>query len=257
MSLASYIEVRQRIQNVKDTELQMLLKALYLLGAARPVEMVAERCSGEKKELIYGPKGTDAWLEEIDSPNPSSLQIIKWRLEGNEAAIEQMIDNLTQTIQVAVFKIKLSRRKAKPNMERPFRLVALPMAEKYEPWTKGLYKYFEEAGDNYVFPLNRSRAWYDVETLGVFKGLTYPIKEYRYSRPEITLHVNSHYRDIKMDGLRAVRVEELRMRYDFDDLDLAVFTGSKIRLNRVPGVFESSTVSEDWHRYIYKLCKGD
>lgn len=52
-------------------------------------------------------------------------------------------------------------------------------------------------------------------------------------------------------------LNELRERYGFDDLDLAVLVGSKISVTKIPGMFESSTVKEDWHRYIKKLCKQD
>ncbi len=78
MSLAYYVEVRQRIENVHDKDAQMFLKALYLLGAARPVEMTGARCSGENKDIIYGPKGTDVWLEEIDPPlTPVSMKLLE------------------------------------------------------------------------------------------------------------------------------------------------------------------------------------
>jgi hypothetical protein len=177
-------------------------------------------------------------------------------LERNEAAIERMIDDLTQTIQVAVFKIKLSKVKPKKNGDHQFRLVALPMSEKYERWTKRLYEHFRKAGNNYVFPFNRAVAFYGVQGLRLFKGLQYPIKGYSYYKKDGAepFNVMDHLRTIKMDGLRAVRVDELREKYHFDDLDLAAFTGSKISIRRLRGVYEGSTVTEDWHRYIKKLC---
>jgi hypothetical protein len=256
MSLASYVEVRQRIENVQDNDTQMFLKALYLLGAARPVEITAKRCSGENKEIIYGPKGTDVWLEEIDPPNPSIYKIARMNLEKNWGGIRKLLDNLlTQTLQVAVFKINLSRRKPKSNEEIPSRLVALPMLEKFEPWTKGLFEYFKKAGDDYVFQFNRAVPFNIIQKEGVFKGLKYPIKSYDYHRKsDEVMTVKSHLRNIKLEGLRLVRVDELREKNHFDDLDLAVFTGSKITISRVRGIFEDAVVKEDWHRYIMKLC---
>jgi hypothetical protein len=255
MSLASYVEVRQRIENVQDYDTQMFLKALYLLGAARPVELTGRRCSGENKEVIYGPKGTDVRLEEIDPPNPSIYKIARMNLEKNREGIEKLLDDLlTQTLQVAVFKIKLSRRKPKKNQEVPSRLVALPMLEKFEPWTKGLFEYFKKAGDDYVFQFNRAVPFAKIDKEEVFKGLHYPIKSYDYHKKTKVMTVKSHLRNVKLEGLRLVRVDELRDKYHFDDLDLAVFTGSKITISRVRGIFEDIVVKENWHRYINKLC---
>ncbi len=176
-------------------------------------------------------------------------------LEKDWAGIRKLLDDLlSQTLQVAVFKIKLSRRNPKPNQEIPYRLVALPMLEKFEPWTKGLFEYFKKAGDDYVFPFNRAVPYAKIEKEGVFKGLQYPIKSYDYNTKTEVLTVKSHFRNIKLDGLRTVRVEELRKKYLFDDLDFAVFTGSKSSISRVRGIFEDSVVNENWHRYINKLC---
>lgn len=257
MSVPPYVDVRKRIENVPETKHRMFLKALYLLGIARPAELVSQRNPHSEGNVIYGPTGKDVRIEEIDMPEPSLKQIPKLlsQIENKELDIKEVRRELSLKVQIALFKIKLSKMKREPNKEIPYRLVGLPINNQFEDsWTKEVYDYFKKAGSNYVFPFKRFAAWYYVKYYGIFKDLDYVIRDYIRTRKTIsgtrTEPVGKHERKILLEGLRHVRRAELIKEYGFGDLDWAAFTGAQIRVLR-----DYFTVQEDWHRYIKKLCQ--
>jgi hypothetical protein len=263
MSLPEVRVIRERIESCKHYDIRMYLKAVYLFGA-RAVELTGKRCSGEKN-LIYGPKGTDSWQVAIDPPDiPSQdLAMILLNALGDRDTALRMIEKYRQNIPIALYKIKIAKQKLDEGEEAPYRIIALPLPKEYEPWSQDVFDYFQRAGDNYVFPFNRSYVWdYITHEQQIFKGLTYRIKKYNYNRVgQPIFKVLPHPRKIKIHGLRHVRIDELIGKYYFDALDMVAFVGWKLTKSGPQGGAAPAMadvyaeIREAWHRYIKKLCK--
>lgn len=258
MSLPEVREVRTRIERVTHKPYRIYLKALYLCGAARSVEMNAKRCSGEKENLIYGPKGSDVWLSETDPPDLNNTQFLRVLLQvtSHKKDIDEVIDQFSQKVPIAIFKIRVAKQKLDEGEEPPYRLVALPLPEKYEPWTREIYEYFKDAGDNYVFPWNRQTIWHYISNVQpIFEGLTYRIKKYRDLDGT---KIYTHDRPFKLHALRHVRTDELIRYFNFDGIDLAAYVGWSMNGNKkeaMPTMASNyAEIREAWHRYIKKLC---
>jgi hypothetical protein len=262
-SLPEIRAVRKAIESVEHEPYKRFLQTVYLCGAARAVEITGERCSGEK-DLVYGPKGTDCWLTETSPPNPTWLQVLEMLLaiQTGEKSVKDAMAEAKKKIPIVVFKIKVAKQHLEVGEEPPFRLVALPFEEKYEPWSKPLYEYFQKAGEDYVFPFNRSKVWYYLTfKQPVFEGMHYRIKKYNYMRTgEVTFKVFSHMRKLKIHGLRHIRVDEVTKIYDFDGMDLGAYVGWSLRSAQqgapIPSMVSVyADIRENWQRYIRKLCK--
>jgi hypothetical protein len=181
----------------------MFLKTEYLFGS-RPIEVAGELTSTDRINsgltVPFGPKGTDVFLSETDAPDMQNTDFVKilvkvvtaLALQTNMQAaitdINETIDNLTKKIPVAVFKVRIAKQHLDEGEDVPFRLVALPLVDEYEPWAREVYEYFKAAGNNYVFPFSRQDVWeYITRKDRIFEGLTYRIKKYVYSnkKPEV------------------------------------------------------------------------
>ena len=263
MSLPEVKEVRSRIEACNYKPYRMYLMSLYLCGAARSVEMAGKRCSGEKQDLIYGPKGEDVFLSETPPPNPTWLDVLEMLLniQTGEQDVKGAVAKAKQKIPVAIFKVKIAKQHLEPHEEPPFRLVALPMPEQYEPWTKQLYDFFQQYKDDYVFPFNRQTVWHYITKIDpIFKGLNYRIKKYTFMKTGLpTYKVLSHVRDFKLHALRHVRTDELIRVFNFDGIDLGAYVGwsmgSSQKVSKVPQMAENyAEIREAWYRYIRKLC---
>jgi len=253
MSLPTYAKVRERIENVQKDEIKNLLKAVYLLAVARPVELLSAAVSGQKR--VYGIRGTDVTIEKIEPPPLSLKQTLRLlsQLENHNVKVSELKRRLTKKIDVAVFKIPLSRQK--DNLGKEFyREVAVPVPLKLEPWTKDLLKCFEKAGDDFVFPKNRQYYGYYVTEKQVFQDLTAIIDEYLLVEHNISgkesKKIKPHERDIILGNLFKFRGAELQEEYGFDEYDWSAYTGTQIR------IANKRIVQMDWHRYINKLCQN-
>jgi hypothetical protein len=261
MSLPDPLEVRTRIEAVQRKDIRFLLKALYLLGAARISEMVGKLCpgdsAGKRRPIIYGPKGKDATRAEYQVQELSlanAVQILNRTMK---------IENAFPKIPVALFRIKIAKQHLTLGEEPKSRLVALPLDSSYEPWTKQLYDYFEQAGNDYVFPFTRQESWhYITYEQPVFKGLTYPIEKYAVRKNgEVIRTVLPHNKPFKLHALRHLRNKELFEIFHFDGLDFAAYVGWSTRTARSfdPNIPQQmpryATVYENWQRYFPKFLK--
>jgi len=260
MSLPEVQTIRERIESCKQEDIRMYLKATYLFGA-RAVELCGKRCSGEKG-LVYGPKGSDAWTSKTEPPDIPSKDLAKiliTALSDKDEALK-MVDRLTKDVPVALFRIRIAKQKLDEGEQAPYRIIALPLVEEYEPWTREVYDCFKQAGDDYVFPFNRAYVWgYLTHKQSIFKGLTYRIKKYNYLRTgQPVFKVLPHPRNVKIHGLRHIRTDELISKYHFDSLDMVAFVGWKLSAKgkTAPAMADVyAEIREAWHRYIKKLCK--
>jgi len=79
----------------------------------------------------------------------------------------------------AMFVVKTAKRKGK------LRAAALPLDPKYEPWTKGVLEYFQDAGEKQPFMFNstpkHSIRYAQWAAAKVFDGLEWPMKNYTTS----------------------------------------------------------------------------
>jgi len=257
-SLPEVDTVRQRIESCNDPEIKMYLKATFLFGA-RAVELCGKRCSGEK-DIVYGPRGSDAWTtktEPPDIPSKDLAKILITAMSDKDEALK-MVDKLTKDVPVALFRIKIAKQKLDEGEDAPYRIIGLPL--EYDPWVKEVYNYFKSKGDDYVFPFNRAYVWgYISNKQRIFEGLTYKIKKYNYLRTGKPVYkVLPHPRRLKIHGLRHIRTDELISRFNFDGFDMVAFVGWKLSAKgkSAPAMADVyAEIREAWHRYIKKLCK--
>lgn len=206
----------------------MFLKTLYLL-AARGCELSGKIDSDASTyrlahKIIYGPKGTDVSLSKINLDDSSKVTI-------------------------ALFKITNARQRIQNPKKLPKRIVAVPMSREFEPWTEGIYNFFKEKEDNYVFPFKRQQVLKYLTRNNVFKGGTYRIRRYTYSKKQKNwvFDVLPHTRSLKMFGLRYIRSEELMCENDFDYSNWFSYANARFGKG-------NSMRWRDWHNYIFKLC---
>jgi hypothetical protein len=117
-----------------------------------------------------------------------SAMALQTNLKEAIESINKTVDKLSEKIPVAVFKVNIAKQHLDVGEEVPFRLVALPLVDEYEPWAREVYDYFKVAESDYVFPFNRQDVWeYITRKEPIFKGLTYRIKKYVYCnrKPEV------------------------------------------------------------------------
>lgn len=137
------LEIRRRIEEyTKDRDLQMLFKAVYLLGAME-CEMLGKKYSSDKGE-VYGPTGADAWEEPVIVHN-------------------KRIDSI-------FFRIKTARMKIRneENERVGERIVILP--KNCEPWAKELFDFFREREKEKVFPYERQNVYPKVKKTEILQG---------------------------------------------------------------------------------------
>lgn len=207
-------ETRSRILKVNSEPIRYALMDAYL-KAARASEVVGV-ASGSDTTTPYGPRGTDATEEsyhkgDVDEP-------------------------------AAVFRVKTAKR---GGLER---YVALPLDEKYEPWSRPLLKYYQSKGSSVVYQFTR-------QTLrnyaaSAFAGLKYDIETQRIGGES----VGRHQRDAAVHFLRHVRASELGWFYGFSPADLASYCGWSLKNAGFSSVM-ARYVKLGWQSYFDKLLK--
>ena len=269
MSLPDVYDVMRRIDRCKSLPNKMYMRAEFLF-CARGIEVAGQLTSTDRKRHTeaYGPIGKDVFVTEIDPPDiPANqmLQIILTALGNKEEAI-RLAQELSQKIKVAVFKVKIAKQHLEKGEGYPYRLVALPLDKKFDPWTQELLDYYQDAGDHVVFDFNRQDNWeYITRNDPIFDGLVYRIKKYHYfpngeitedSEPTACL---SHNRLFKCHAIRHVRTDQLIKYLKFDGFDLAAMVGwsmgSAKQVSQAPAQASNyAELREAWPRYIHKLC---
>jgi len=147
----TYLEIRERISRI-GTEFEVSdipqIPKDHTSEQYRMAFMYQLLIAGRISEVCgrYAPKGIEVYEVEFD------------------------------TVPAAMFVVKTAKRDGK------LRAAALPLDPKYEPWTKSLLEYFQEAGDDYPFMFAdkfqhsiRYAQWVAAKT---FEGLEWPMKHY-------------------------------------------------------------------------------
>jgi hypothetical protein len=216
MSLPEVSEVRKRIETVDSEVVRVCLKAMFLLGAARVCEVCGLAYGSEK---AYGSRSEDLRLDDFADQD------------------------------VAIFTMRTAKRGGRE------RLIGLPVAEKYEPWTRELCGYFQKAS-GFVFPFHRQWIWRRVTDLEIFTGLSYPIETYViYADGEVAKKVDKHQRNFKLHALRHLRTTELVEYYGFDAFNLATYGGWTIKSMVGFGGSFDRYLGLSWQSYFPKLLK--
>lgn len=218
MSLPSVKVVRSRIENVQQADIKYALQCSFLF-AGRISEVVG-RSSLKDTSVARGVKGTSATIENF----------------LNEEAV--------------VFQVHTAKRSGK------LRPVAVPCS--YEAWAKPLFLYFQEHGDEIVFPFTRQFIGLYVKEHGIFQGLTYPIERYKVKRKgELEkIIVPAHKRNFALHALRHLRATELVEHYGFDGFELATYGGWTYQtMARVTSSMERYLALR-WQSYFPKLLRN-
>jgi hypothetical protein len=157
-SLPNIYEVMRRIENCKSEPNKMYMKAEFEF-CARGIEVAGHLTSADLKRHTtpYGPIGKDVFTTEIDPPDIPANQMLKIILtaHGDKEAAIKLADELSQKIKVAVFKVKIAKQHLEQGESYPYRLIALPLDKKFDPWSQQLLDYYHDAGDHLVFDLSR------------------------------------------------------------------------------------------------------
>lgn len=281
--------VREEIERVKAPEERMFYKCLLTSGG-RSAEFAGVNCTAEK---AYGTVGKGfAWLSEY---RPKSLrdeerdERTKKILSDSSLSPGQVLVlmNMPPTpVKVAIFRIPIAKKKRLQGEPIIYRTVAIPYEKKYEPWAEEIYNYYQQRGNELLFPNNRKHYLDYIRMKGIFKHFTYPVERYtirevigkievadipnkitgnpliEYKKSDKTglsakyTHTPKHYHPFKLHGLRHVRTQELNNFYEIKDtLALCSFIGWSP--NRGPEVMIAryGNIYENWGSYIGNLLK--
>ena len=217
--------VRKRIETATKQDAKFCLMAAYLF-CARASEIIGTTNRYDvvhNQTVARGPTGKDVKLETFE------LGDIK--------------------TEAAVFTIRTAKRDGK------IRKIALPLDKKFESWTEPLYNYYQEHGNDKVFPFTRQKAWeYAQET---FTGLKYPIEKYNMYESEENKPqpIRAHMKPFRTHALRHLRATELIETFGFTGFDLSVYGGWTLRSMVGVGSAMSRYAHLDWRRYFPKLLK--
>jgi len=208
-------EVRRRIDRIENVQVRNCFRIAYLY-AGRISEVVSV---GYGRDVPRGPRGTDVKMASYE------MGSVK------EPAV--------------VFVVKTAKRQGRP------RLIGLPV--NYEPWALPLYDYFQERGDDFVFPFSRQVAYEAARR--AFYGLVYNIEPYYWHKKYDTESVIRHLKPFTDHALRHERASELVEFYGFDGVDLGIYGGWTLRTAARMPTMVDRYLELGWQRYFPKLLK--
>lgn len=203
MEVPSTIEIHSRIDDIPVLRDRNIIKTLYLLAAR--VSEITDRASGKNEKAL------GAFMNYEETP-----------FTFNAFAIDKNIQKQIKT-DALVIKVRVAKRRKKT----VYKLIALPLSETFEPWTKDLKEIIEMTGSLQV-PLTRQR---------VFQIC----KEH--------LHVNPHW-------LRHARLTHLAAHYGFNQIELVIYAGWTFGgAFGQTGSMLDTYLHLDWRKYFPKLLK--
>jgi hypothetical protein len=255
--IAKYTDVRGLLEEVKDLEMRIFLKSVYLF-AVDSSELTARLNAADRpyRTFAYGPKGIDATQDMVElHPDFNLSQVIAFSgyLRSKEFRPSQAVNELSK-VPIAIFNLPISRNELKDESQLPHHLLALPLSSKCEPWAREIFDYFKAKGDNHVFPFNRQSVWeYIRRKDDIFEGYYYNIRKY-HSSDDYTREIDEHPRKLGLTGLRYLRRDELFQKYHFDWVDFEAYAGRILKTQIMRERLTGPDKKEGWRRYISKLC---
>ena len=178
-------------------------------------------------------------IHEIKARNIAKFQLLTaCRISEAVGKYAVKKDDMTFTdykgVHLVLFNLKTAKR---DGIER---VIALPLESK---WIPELVECFQKTkSKRKVFDYSpRSVERHFTEA---FKGLKYSIEKYS---PSKEVSVARHENNVSTHALRHLRLSELINHYGFDDIDLSIYAGWKLK------GMASRYVTGQWGRYIDKL----
>jgi len=209
--------IRSRIESVKQKNIQMCLKTIYLY-AGRISEVVG--VNAPSSDPARGPTGKDVRLDEYKGHPVTLFTVRTCKREGLERIIALPLDYELWASQVADY-------------------------------------FSEFKPDEPVFAFRRQNVWYYTKHHKVFEGLTYPIEAYRIKhRNKLAINRSRHSRPYNLHAIRHSRASELVKFYGFDGFNLAVYCGWAFGRVAGTTSIMNRYLSLDWHSYFDKLLKS-
>jgi len=200
-SASMVLEVRRRIENIKEEKIRHAFMYLFLIGGE-----VSEVCGK------YAPIGNDA------------------------NKIEYKIND--RYIPAVLFIVHNTR--ITPNKKNHHRGCVLPLNKEYEPWTNQVYEWFKKYPDKNPFEISlksnnpethkRNLGWKADE---IFEGLKW-IKDPYYNEGI----VDRRKTKFLASSLSELRIRNLREFYNFNEIDFTIFAGKKYYSKYDPEVNE-------------------
>jgi hypothetical protein len=208
-------DFRAVVDGIPDSRDKILIQALYLT-ASRVNEMLTKVIpSHQSRTKPYG-------------------KFMKYDFEDFQhgKTTEKVL-----TLKCAVLKRKVRQRKRRKQEERIYKMIALPVNPKFEPWTLALVRRIKKAG-TLAFNMTDGNALYIVK------------KWFSRSYPDMTTH-----------DLRHFRITHLAQEYDFDAFDLTCISGWTFKTGLAAAGQGMASGQLDvylhlaWKRYFPKLLK--
>ena len=246
--------IRSRIRKIKPTSARMCTMFLYVIDG-RVSEAVCRAYASDRRTVARGPRGTDAKIEVWYPPQFTSVE---------DAFKAQRDDGVKRVYPAVVFTVATAKRRGRP------RYCAVPLDPTMEPWAMELMKYFEEHGDDEVFPITRQRVW--ERSKKVWRDLLYVIEDYSVvlnkggtgiesidaettEEKRRSVRVDRHPRDWTLHALRHLRASDLVDHYGFTGANLSSFggwtIGTAMRVSSSVGRY----LDLDWRAYFAKFLK--
>jgi hypothetical protein len=285
--------IREAIEQIKDPEVRMFTKCALTFGG-RSVEFANKPCNGEK---AYGTIGKGyAWIDEY---HPAAVST-----EEQTERLNQINSNPNMSMgqvmalmmmppspkKVAVFKIPIAKKHLLQGETVPYRHAAIPFDKKFEPWAEEIYNYYQQRGNEPLFPSNRKHYLDFIETRGCFKQFSYPVERYTVrivlgklaiipENTQLKSPTNGiiyreykklkksddiaqydttpqHDHSFKLHGLRHVRTKELNEFYEIKDtLALCSFIGWAPARGANTMIARYGGIYQNWGAYIGNLFK--
>jgi hypothetical protein len=277
--------IREEIEQIKEPENRIWNKWLLTFGA-RSVEGANKPCSGEK---AYGTVGKGyAWLSEYkpktitDEERTQRSSYIFQHPELSGGQVLMYFNQPPTPVKIAVFKIPIAKKHLLPGEPIVYRHAAIPFDKKYEPWAEELYNYYQQKGNEPLFPNNRKHYLDYLRTRGIFKRFAYPVERYSirtvlgklevvpegdgklrtFKRIDKTGIVNQydakpkHLHPYKQHGHRHLRTKELNEFYEIKEtLALCSFIGWAPTRGPEVMIARYGNLYENWGAYISNLLR--
>lgn len=260
MSLPSVVEVRNRIDQVREETLRNTLKAVYLF-CARIGEVVHYTYLSDTRTGTTGHKLTateTAYMPSLENSGTTGTLMMIALVEGRDLSMKE-IAKMREP--VALFHVWTEKRKGLKSIGIR-RDIALPLNPTFEPWSLDLLSYFQKRQvlKEPIFPFTRQKAY----TLSkpAFEGLTATITHYRKATPELdekgrhkTKIVPEHTKPFTIHSLRKIRENELRRNYRFDAFEISAYGGWTMQTKAGTSSALAHYDMPAWEDYFPKLLR--
>lgn len=257
MSLPNVLDFRQRVESIKDPELQLAFKTVYLI-CGRVGEVVTLKCPSDKtanptgnqlsvSKVIYQP--------DLNNPKERDTWTYKLLLEGKRVNYAK-IAGIKEP--VCVFRVATEKRLGKT------REIGLPLNPKYDPWVLQVYTYLANKPEH-GYQLTRQKMWQTAKE--AFSGFTYTIHPYKRAKIENGQYIRKEngkldkipvpekQKDFTDHGIRHLKNVELKNYYGLSPEERAGYGGWTLATTAGTSAAQDRYEESPWRTYFPKLLK--